>query len=62
MDFSTQDSWQKTMDRHPSIIHFGSRYYKELRSTIKLDLLPEQLKYLKFWLNMIERDEAVTIH
>jgi hypothetical protein len=29
VDFTSEESWKNTMDKHPSIIHFGTRYYKE---------------------------------
>jgi hypothetical protein len=56
VDFTTENSWRETMDKHPSIIHFGCRYYKAPQNTCKLDLAPEHFKQLDYWLTQIERD------
>lgn len=40
LDFTSEESWRYAMDKHPSIIHFGARYYKGQQAVAKLDLSP----------------------
>ncbi len=30
VDFTNDKSWRDTIDKHPSLITFGCRYYKEV--------------------------------
>ena len=62
VDFASEESWRNTMERHPSIIHFGCRYFKEEQKELKLDIAPELLGHLQFWLGLIEREDRVGFH
>ena len=62
VDFTSEESWKSTMEKHPSIIHFGCRYFKEQQGEFKLDISPEFLKQMGFWLGLMERDDRVGFH
>jgi hypothetical protein len=62
VDFSSEASWKGTMEKHPSIIHFGCRYFKEEQKEVKFDISPELLRHLGFWLGLMERDDRVSFH
>lgn len=62
VDFSSEESWKKTMDKHPSITHFGCRYYKPVLKVPRIDLPAHHLNHLRFWLSQIQRTEPLSVY
>lgn len=46
VDFTDDSSWRATIDKHPSLAHFASTYYKQPQPAPHPDLPPQQAHHL----------------